>query len=66
MTDTQQIATLRDLRAQLARLIAATSEPQIEAILRSADMELHWALWNLGEVVEHRPETDWRLLENHG
>ena len=66
MTDAQQIATLRDLRAQLARLITATSEPQIEAILRSADMELHWALWNLGEVVEHRPETDRRLLENHG
>ncbi|NBQ87829.1 MAG: hypothetical protein EBU07_10180 [Betaproteobacteria bacterium] len=66
MNDAQQIATLRELRAQLARLIAATPEPQIEAILRSADMELHWALWNLGEVVEHRPEIGRQLLENHG
>jgi hypothetical protein len=35
-------------------LIAQPLEPQIEAILRSADMELHWALWNLGEVLPHR------------
>ena len=30
--------------------------PQIEAILKSADMELHWALWNLGAPVSLRPE----------
>lgn len=66
MNDAQQIASLRELRAQLARLIAASTEPQVEAILRSADMELHWALWNLGEVVEHRPERERHLLENHG
>jgi len=27
-------------------------------MLRNADMELHWALWNLGVVVSHRPELD--------
>lgn len=30
--------------------------PQIEAILRSADIELHWGLWNLGDDVPLRPE----------
>ena len=25
---------------------------------RSADMELHWALWNLGEPVSLRAEMD--------
>lgn len=51
-----QIKQLHHIRAQLAPLLADPCEPQIEAILRSADMELHWALWNLGEVVEHRPD----------
>lgn len=58
MEDAHQIAQLHQLRQQLAQLIRTSTEPQIEAILRSADMELHWALWNLGEVMEHRPETD--------
>jgi hypothetical protein len=50
----EQIARIRQARELLAPLIAQPAEPQIEAILRSADMELHWALWNLGEAVPHR------------
>jgi hypothetical protein len=61
MDDAQRIAQLHRLREQLAQVIRASTEPQIEAILRSADMELHWALWNLGEVMEHRPEQDRNL-----
>lgn len=56
--DTQeQIDRIRQARELLRPLIMSTAEPQIEAILRSADMELHWALWNLGLAVEHRPES---------
>ncbi len=50
----EQIQRIREARALIAPLIAQPAEPQIEAILRSADLELHWALWNLGEVVPHR------------
>jgi hypothetical protein len=49
-----QIQRLRQARELLRPLIEDPAEPQIEAILRSADLELHWALWNLGEVVPHR------------
>ena len=56
MDTPSQIQQLHQIRAQLAPLLAGPCEPQIEAILKSADMELHWALWNLGEVLEHRPD----------
>lgn len=60
--DTQeQIDRIRQAREFLRPLITTTGEPQIEAILRSADMELHWALWNLGLAVEHRPESTYVL-----
>jgi hypothetical protein len=49
-----QIQRLHQARELLRPLIEAPAEPQIEAILRSADMELHWALWNLGETLPHR------------
>lgn len=58
MDEATLIKELQHMRSRLAPLIVGTSLPQIEAILRSADMELHWALWNLGELVEHRPEAD--------
>lgn len=58
MTEQEQIDRIHQARALIAPLIATSSEPQIEAVLRSADMELHWALWNLGQVVGHRHELD--------
>ena len=58
MDESTLIEQLHQMRSRLASMIASTTLPQIEAILRSADMELHWALWNLGEVVDHRPEID--------
>lgn len=51
---------LRRARAELRRVIVGCDTPQIEAIVRSADMELHWALWNLGEAVPLRADTDER------
>lgn len=54
MTDQDQIERIAQARALLAPLLHGGAQPQIEAILHSADMELHWALWNLGVPVEHR------------
>ena len=56
MTTPTHVERIRQARALLATVIAEAEEPQIETILRSADMELHWALWNLGETVELRAE----------
>jgi len=58
MTREEQIAALRRARAEVGRVIAGCDSPQIETIARSADMELHWALWNLGETVSLRAEMD--------
>ncbi|MCY1167306.1 hypothetical protein D9M73_72670 [compost metagenome] len=56
----EQIDLIKQARELVARATAGTDLPQIEAILRSADMELHWALWNLGEPVALRPEFESR------
>lgn len=56
MNSQQTIDRIRQARELLAPLVAGGAEPQLEAILRSADMELHWALWNLGVPVAHRSD----------
>ena len=58
MTREEQIAALQRARAEVGRVIVGCDSPQIQTIARSADMELHWALWNLGEVVSLRAEMD--------
>jgi hypothetical protein len=60
MTVPEVVGTIREARALLIDAIGETDIPQIDAMLRSADMELHWALWNLGEPVGVRPESDYR------
>ncbi len=52
----QNISTIEQARVLIRRALAECELPQIEAMLRSADMELHWALWNLGVPLSHRPE----------
>ena len=54
----QQIRKIKEARAAIAAAMQGCELPQIEAMLKSADMELHWALWNLGEPVSLRPELD--------
>jgi hypothetical protein len=49
-------ATIAQARVLIKQALAECDIPQIEAMLRNADMELHWALWNLGEPVALRPE----------
>ena len=53
------IARISDARAQVIELLKDCEWPQIETMLRNADMELHWALWNLGASVPLRPEADY-------
>jgi hypothetical protein len=52
------IAKIRQARALLAGAMAGCDTPQIEAMLKNADLELHWALWNLGEPVSLHPELE--------
>lgn len=59
MTGSERVAALRQARALLIEVIKDCELPQIEAIVRSADAELYWALWNLGEFENLRPEMDY-------
>lgn len=56
---------IHQARELLAAAINGCESPQIEAMLRSADMELHLALWNLGETVSLRPELDYAEKTGH-
>ena len=49
MNSEEMVARLRQARALVAEVIAGSDIPQLQAILRHADLNLHWALWNLGE-----------------
>jgi hypothetical protein len=52
----KNIAAIEEARAVIRKALAECELPQIQAMLRNADMELHWALWNLGVAVPIRPE----------
>ncbi len=58
MTIEQRIEKLKQARILIADAVADSGIPQLESTLREADMNLHWALWNLGEVAELRPELE--------
>lgn len=59
MEHEERVARIRQARNLVIAAMSGCDSPQIEAILRSADMELHWALWSLGEAVSLRPELDY-------
>jgi hypothetical protein len=65
MSIEERIALIRRARELVQAAGTGSGLPQIEAILRSADMELHWALWNLGEAVPLRSEFDWPESAHH-
>ena len=50
----EQIKSARELVRQA---LAGCVLPQIQNSLRQADMELHWALWNLAEPGTLFPEA---------
>jgi hypothetical protein len=57
-TIADRIDTLKEARRLIAEAVSGLGIPQLESTLREADMNLHWALWNLGEVEELRPELE--------
>ncbi len=56
MTRTQMIVHLRRARALARAVYDDTDLPQLQLTLRHADQNLHWALWNLGQIDELRPD----------
>lgn len=60
------IARISEVRTNLRTLLRECELPQIEMMLRNADMELHLALWNLGVAVPPRPEAEYEAAEPVG
>lgn len=56
MTRETLVDELRALRRSVERLNEDPWSPAVERSLRLADMYLHLALWQLGEVEELTPE----------
>jgi len=56
MKPDQMIEKLKAARELVAEIYDGTDIPQIQSIMRHADQNLHWALWNLGEVETLRPD----------
>ena len=51
METEDRVARIWQARKLFISALSGCDSPLIEAILRNADMGLHWALWNLGEAV---------------
>jgi len=64
MTRDQMIAKLRQARALADAVYQATDLPQIQLIIRHADQNLHWALWNLGQMDEIRPDLPGSIVKS--
>ena len=60
MTMDQRVERLKQARKLVAEAVAACGIPQLELTLREADMNLHWALWNMGEIDELIPDLETR------
>ena len=54
----QMLQRVAQARVLLGEVIEGTDLPMIERTLRLADMNLHWAQWNLGETVALMPEME--------
>lgn len=60
MTIDQRVEKLKQARKLVAEAVAGCGIPQLESTLREVDMNLHWALWNLGEVADLAPDLEVR------
>jgi hypothetical protein len=58
MTGDQFTSSLQRVREQVASLRDQNEYPAIERCLQMVDMNLHLALWELGEMDEPLPELD--------
>ena len=52
------LGRIAQARALLREVIEATDLPMIERTLKLADMNLHWAQWNLGVPTTLMPELE--------
>ncbi len=59
MTREERVSRIKEARSLIWSALSGCDSPQIETMLRNADLELHWALWNLGQPVALRPELDY-------
>lgn len=59
----ERIARVKEARTLIQAALTGCDTPQIEMMLRNADLELHLVLWNLGEAVPLRPELEYPDLE---
>ncbi len=60
MTMDQRVERLKQARKLVAEAVVDCGIPQLEITLREADMNLHWALWNMGEIDELIPDLETR------
>lgn len=66
LTPDEMIDRLKAARELVAEVYDGTDLPQIQSTIRQADMNLHWALWNLGAVESLRHDMPPPGLESHG
>ena len=58
MTNEERIQKIRTARTLILEALDDCGIPMIEGALSEADLNLHWALWNMGEPVELQPELE--------
>lgn len=54
----KSIEQIKNARRMVREALEGCDLPQIQNNLRTADMELHWALWNLAEFESLLPEIE--------
>ncbi len=54
----EMLKRIAQARALLREVIQSTDLPMIERTLKLADMNLHWAQWNLGVPTTLMPEME--------
>jgi hypothetical protein len=52
------LANIAQARALIRELQAATDNPALAQCLRFADLNLHWAQWNLGAAEALLPDLE--------
>lgn len=58
MSHAAQIEKLNEARKLIREALNDLPMPMLEVALQEADMNLHWALWNMGEPVELLPQLE--------
>ena len=54
----EMIRKINQARSLVREVMTQANIPQIERCMQLADMNLHWAKWNLGDIDEIMPELE--------